>query len=516
MFFVFLFVLHVHASISNLLCAFVSGGGIWCRRHTWTSYWVKDVSQRHSTEVSPGMNARCIAYEQYSLFVVPFSVVSVISFHSFLTAQGGLQFSPRGLRPSCSLMTARHLDQNTMGYLQWRWGPNSAMTTSLVRDTKSSHFTLALQVHTKSTFIIIFKLTEATYNIYSDVLNHFSSTSPSPSWGCLTSTWWWVTITSSRMMTRQKLKALLSRFSSYPVFNKLSTVWIVTPERILYIIIKPQRLLCFLAVSGQAGLVLSWNMEQNGRSADTVSCQPLSALVSLRESPSKSSTIHWSTYNSDSNILQQSPVYGCSCLTSGWHVPVKTICFQSTWQTSFYPVLSSMPLSDPYSPTWPSTDWSSSHIQKPRKKSQPPFCFIPFYYDAQRILFHHSSRKLKYDNFIENPLRTWALSLCVYLLPRELELQRKSSATDIAKKKQEAESAVSTGTCKQAVVCCVCGIIGHCLWVPLSSLCWKNFIYFFSFSSTPPPSYSYSFSLGSSAGSADAGICEENHRSGRI
>ncbi|XP_077948539.1 dnaJ homolog subfamily C member 11 isoform X2 [Gasterosteus aculeatus] len=66
----------------------------------------------------------------------------------FLTAQCGLQFSPRGLRPSCSLMTARHLDQNTMGYLQWRRGPNSAMTTSLVRDTKSSHFTLALQVHT--------------------------------------------------------------------------------------------------------------------------------------------------------------------------------------------------------------------------------------------------------------------------------------------------------------------------------------------------------------------------------
>lgn len=68
---------------------------------------------------------------------------------SFMTAQCGLQFSPRGLRPSCSLMTARHLDQNTMGYLQWRWGPNSAMTTSLVRDTKSSHFTLALQVHSK-------------------------------------------------------------------------------------------------------------------------------------------------------------------------------------------------------------------------------------------------------------------------------------------------------------------------------------------------------------------------------
>lgn len=107
------------------------------------------------------------AYQQCSLCFVPFSTVAVISFRSFLTAQGGLQFSPRGLRPSCSLMTARHLDQNTMGYLQWRWGPNSAMTTSLVRDTKSSHFTLALQVRTESGFINIFKLkTEATCNIH--------------------------------------------------------------------------------------------------------------------------------------------------------------------------------------------------------------------------------------------------------------------------------------------------------------------------------------------------------------
>uniref|UniRef100_A0A3B5MHG0 DnaJ homolog subfamily C member 11 n=1 Tax=Xiphophorus couchianus TaxID=32473 RepID=A0A3B5MHG0_9TELE len=67
----------------------------------------------------------------------------------------GLQFSPRGLRPSCSLMTARHLDQNTMGYLQWRWGPNSAMTTSLVRDTKSSHFTLALQLGVPHSYLMM-------------------------------------------------------------------------------------------------------------------------------------------------------------------------------------------------------------------------------------------------------------------------------------------------------------------------------------------------------------------------
>ncbi|XP_062324579.1 dnaJ homolog subfamily C member 11 [Osmerus eperlanus] len=73
----------------------------------------------------------------------------------FLTAQCGMQFSPRGVRPSCSLMTARHLDQNTMGYLQWRWGPNSAMTTSLVRDTKTSHFTLALQLGVPHTYLMM-------------------------------------------------------------------------------------------------------------------------------------------------------------------------------------------------------------------------------------------------------------------------------------------------------------------------------------------------------------------------
>ncbi|XP_075997243.1 dnaJ homolog subfamily C member 11-like [Genypterus blacodes] len=73
----------------------------------------------------------------------------------FLTAQCGMQFSPRGPRPSCSLMTARHLDQNTMGYLQWRWGTNSAMTTSLVRDTTTSHLTVALQLGVPHSYMMM-------------------------------------------------------------------------------------------------------------------------------------------------------------------------------------------------------------------------------------------------------------------------------------------------------------------------------------------------------------------------
>lgn len=71
---------------------------------------------------------------------------SVMCSFSFVTGQWGLQFSSRGVKPNASTMMARHLDQNTMGYLQWRWGSQSAMTTSIVRDTKTSHFTLALQV----------------------------------------------------------------------------------------------------------------------------------------------------------------------------------------------------------------------------------------------------------------------------------------------------------------------------------------------------------------------------------
>lgn len=40
----------------------------------------------------------------------------------------------------------------------------------------------------------------------------------------------------------------------------------------------------------------------------------------------------------------------------------------------------------------------------------------------------------------------WVIVYVCFVLLRELELQRKSSATDIAKKKHEAESAVSTHT----------------------------------------------------------------------
>lgn len=73
----------------------------------------------------------------------------------FMTAQGGLQFSSRGVRPGVTTMLARHLDKNTMGYLQWRWGTQSSMNTSIVRDTKSSHFTFAMQLGIPHSFLMM-------------------------------------------------------------------------------------------------------------------------------------------------------------------------------------------------------------------------------------------------------------------------------------------------------------------------------------------------------------------------
>ncbi|XP_041130157.1 dnaJ homolog subfamily C member 11 [Polyodon spathula] len=73
----------------------------------------------------------------------------------FLTTHCALQVSSRGVRPGLTTVLARHLDKNTMGYLQWRWGTQSAMNTSIVRDTKSSHLTFALQLGIPHCFMML-------------------------------------------------------------------------------------------------------------------------------------------------------------------------------------------------------------------------------------------------------------------------------------------------------------------------------------------------------------------------
>ncbi|KAK6472248.1 dnaJ-like protein subfamily C member 11 [Huso huso] len=73
----------------------------------------------------------------------------------FLTTQCAMQVSSRGVRPGLTTVLARHLDKNTMGYLQWRWGTQSAMNTSIVRDTKTSHLTFALQLGIPHCFMML-------------------------------------------------------------------------------------------------------------------------------------------------------------------------------------------------------------------------------------------------------------------------------------------------------------------------------------------------------------------------
>ncbi|TRY56603.1 hypothetical protein DNTS_003516 [Danionella cerebrum] len=73
----------------------------------------------------------------------------------FTTAQCSMQFSSGGIRPGLTTILARHLDKNTMGYLQWRWGTQSSMNTSVVRNTKSSHFTFAVQLGIPNTFVMM-------------------------------------------------------------------------------------------------------------------------------------------------------------------------------------------------------------------------------------------------------------------------------------------------------------------------------------------------------------------------
>uniref|UniRef100_A0A6I8N170 DnaJ homolog subfamily C member 11 n=1 Tax=Ornithorhynchus anatinus TaxID=9258 RepID=A0A6I8N170_ORNAN len=73
----------------------------------------------------------------------------------FVTTNCALQFSSRGIRPGLTTVLARNLDKNTMGYLQWRWGIQSAMNTSIVRDTKTSHFTVAFQLGIPHSFAMI-------------------------------------------------------------------------------------------------------------------------------------------------------------------------------------------------------------------------------------------------------------------------------------------------------------------------------------------------------------------------
>ncbi|KAL1116760.1 hypothetical protein AAG570_005232, partial [Ranatra chinensis] len=59
----------------------------------------------------------------------------------FTTAETHLQFAPNGIRTSIDTTVAMQLDRHTMGYLSWRGGSSSGMSTTVARDTEKGHIT---------------------------------------------------------------------------------------------------------------------------------------------------------------------------------------------------------------------------------------------------------------------------------------------------------------------------------------------------------------------------------------
>ncbi|KAG8231870.1 hypothetical protein J437_LFUL011775 [Ladona fulva] len=69
----------------------------------------------------------------------------VLTKHTFLNVNGSLQMGRRGIQPAFMSSLGTQLDQQTMGYMTWRMGHQSSMTTTLVRQTKESHLSVSLQ-----------------------------------------------------------------------------------------------------------------------------------------------------------------------------------------------------------------------------------------------------------------------------------------------------------------------------------------------------------------------------------
>ncbi|XP_069690191.1 dnaJ homolog subfamily C member 11 isoform X2 [Periplaneta americana] len=65
------------------------------------------------------------------------------------------QFTPHGIRPGLVTTLATQLDKHTVGYLTWRAGIQSFMSTVVVRDTPTSHAAFAIQFGIPHSFISV-------------------------------------------------------------------------------------------------------------------------------------------------------------------------------------------------------------------------------------------------------------------------------------------------------------------------------------------------------------------------
>uniref|UniRef100_A0A224XKU7 Putative molecular chaperone dnaj superfamily protein n=1 Tax=Panstrongylus lignarius TaxID=156445 RepID=A0A224XKU7_9HEMI len=63
---------------------------------------------------------------------------------TFASVESYLQFANNGIKSGLDATLAMHMDKQTMGYLTWRTGSSSSMSTTLIRDVESSHTSVTL------------------------------------------------------------------------------------------------------------------------------------------------------------------------------------------------------------------------------------------------------------------------------------------------------------------------------------------------------------------------------------
>uniref|UniRef100_UPI00358E9AD8 dnaJ homolog subfamily C member 11 n=1 Tax=Myxine glutinosa TaxID=7769 RepID=UPI00358E9AD8 len=78
-----------------------------------------------------------------------------VSARSSVSCRGAILSSAGGMRPGITCVITRRLAPHTTGSLTWRWGVISAMNTSIIRDTESSHLALTLQLGVPNSFVLL-------------------------------------------------------------------------------------------------------------------------------------------------------------------------------------------------------------------------------------------------------------------------------------------------------------------------------------------------------------------------
>ncbi|XP_038061673.1 dnaJ homolog subfamily C member 11-like [Patiria miniata] len=79
-----------------------------------------------------------------------------INKRSFVSCTGSARLlSGTVIAPGIATVAGRQLDKHTMGYMTWRWGMASSMTTMVVRDTQSTHTMCQMQLGIPNSFVSV-------------------------------------------------------------------------------------------------------------------------------------------------------------------------------------------------------------------------------------------------------------------------------------------------------------------------------------------------------------------------